>query len=287
MVSTCGRVSSGKEARNSVVEGGGRGCDARCRVLSPWPRPGRRAAAPPRGGSFTSPQRGGIGLGGRVTGPARVLVLPVVDQVGPPLGLDRPACQRVQDAATPRSSGVPEPALLSSHRNHRSACRDPASPVPGTASFSTRRDAASASSAAIEYSNASSGSRSSAPVGGAALRPASVRAPRRSVRPAAWRGTSGGSGTTPRAGPAGPAASSTGPDPPGSRPIRAAEHRLAQRPGHTLQRRSPGQERPLLRRQGRCRNSDSMYWLTSRSAPSKETAARAGEPPSRIASAAR
>jgi hypothetical protein len=52
------------------------------------------------------------------------------------------------------------------------------------------------------------------------------------------------------------------------------EHRLAQRPGHALQHRGPGQEYPLPG-EIRARNSDSMYWLTRLSSLPKETAASA------------
>ena len=42
------------------------------------------------------PHHGGPRLGGRVTGPRRIPVLPAVDRFGPPLGLDRPPRQRAE-----------------------------------------------------------------------------------------------------------------------------------------------------------------------------------------------
>ena len=59
------------------------------------------------------PQRGSKGLGSRVTGPARVLVLPVVDQAGPSLGLDRPPGHRVEKPGHHRDHRVrPDPVSL-------------------------------------------------------------------------------------------------------------------------------------------------------------------------------
>ena len=42
------------------------------------------------------PHHGGPRLGGRVTGPGRIPVLPAIDHVGPPLGLDRSPRQRAE-----------------------------------------------------------------------------------------------------------------------------------------------------------------------------------------------
>ena len=42
------------------------------------------------------PEHGGPRLGGRVTGPRRIPVLPVIDHIGPPHSLDRPPGQRAE-----------------------------------------------------------------------------------------------------------------------------------------------------------------------------------------------
>src|SRR6185503_8637509 len=70
---------TGQDARDSLVDGGRRCHDARDRVLSCGLVQVSAHLLDPVT-AVHDPQRGSKGLGSRVTGPARVLVLPVVDQ---------------------------------------------------------------------------------------------------------------------------------------------------------------------------------------------------------------
>ena len=96
---------TGQDVRDSPVAGGRRRHDARDRVLAlGLVQVGAHLLDPVT--AVHGPQRGGKRLGGRVTGPARVLVLPVVDQAGPSLGLGRPPGHRVEEPGHHRDHRV-------------------------------------------------------------------------------------------------------------------------------------------------------------------------------------
>ena len=219
-----------------------------------------------------------LGRRGHRAGPGRVL--PAVDHVGPPLGLGRRPTVAPRSAASTASIGCPSIApRSSSHRNHRwrvviRPCRSAGSQSLSPVGRPHRRPRPRWSTPAPPRAGRGAGTSRRRGAAG----PGSARARGAPVRPAACRGTSDGSGTTPPAGPGVPAAGSTGPDPPGSRRPRAAPA-----PPRTAARTSAPAPRSGSGTPAAARRSapgiDSTYSLTSRSSPLKETPAPAGEPP--------
>ena len=185
----------------------------------------RRASAPPRrdttrpAAERPTPRRGDGSRSGADSG--RRAVLPAIDRVGPPLGLGRPPDRhRRQTRPTGRPSDAPRsrpahPATETTAEGCRPglAGRSPETGFP-PAEQPDRRPRRRWSTPAMPRPGRCAGTMRRHGAAG----PGSGPAPRVPAPRAACRGTGGGSDTTVRVDPAAPAAGSTAPDPPTSRP---------------------------------------------------------------------